>query len=42
VILGVPLWGWLLRVTGPLRQRFGLRCHTRRMVVEPDTSVPAE
>jgi glycosyltransferase involved in cell wall biosynthesis len=42
VILGVPLWGWLLRVTGPLRQRLGLRWHTRRMVVEPDTSVPAE
>jgi len=42
VILGVPLWGWLLKVTGPLRQRFGLRRHTRQMVVEPDTSVPAE
>ena len=27
VILGVPLWGWLLKVTGPLRHRLGLRRH---------------
>jgi glycosyltransferase involved in cell wall biosynthesis len=42
VILGVPFWGWLLKVTGPVRHRLGLRRHTRRMIVEPDTSVPAE
>jgi glycosyltransferase involved in cell wall biosynthesis len=41
VILGVPLWRWLLKVTGPLRQRLGLRRHTGRLVEEPDTGVRA-
>ena len=32
VILGVPLWRWLLKVTGPLRHRFGLTQHNGRLV----------